>query len=82
MERLGTPALSWVHHPVETRASAPLGAHADSALDLRGLQYERVTGGKARGLQVEKGGCRCQTFLCLSSGRKKQTSDVFFSVQI
>ena len=41
---------------------------------------ERVTGRKARGLQVEKRGCRCQTFLSLLSGRKKQTSDMFSSL--
>ena len=41
---------------------------------------ERVTGRKARGLQVEKEGCRCQTFLSLLSGRKKQTSDMFSSL--
>ena len=42
------------------------------------LGSERVTGRKARGLQMEKRGCRCQTFLSLLSGRKKQTSDVSF----
>ena len=42
--------------------------------------FKRVTGRKARGLQVEKGGCRCQTFLSLLSGRKKQTSDMFSSL--
>ena len=49
---------------------------------LEEFAVERVTGRKARGLQVEKEGCRCQTFLSVLSGRKKQTSDVFFSVQI
>ena len=43
------------------------------------LQYsERVTGRKARGLQTEEIGCKCQTFLSLLSGRRKQTSDIFF----
>ena len=45
------------------------------------FQYERVTGRKDRGLQVEKEGCRCQTFLSLLSGRKKQTSNMFSSLQ-
>ena len=44
---------------------------------------ERVTGRKASGLQMEERGCKCQTFLSLLIGRKKQTIDVFFlSIQI
>ena len=44
---------------------------------------ERVTGRKARGLQMEEIACKCQTFLSLLSGRRKQTSDIFsFSIQI
>ena len=39
---------------------------------------ERVTGRKARGLQMEERSCKCQTFLSLLSGRKKRTSDMFF----
>ena len=39
---------------------------------------ERVTGRKARGLQMEEIGCNCQTFLSLLSGRRKQISDIFF----
>ena len=42
------------------------------------LISERVTGRKARGLQMEEIGCKCQTFLALLSGRRKQTSDIFF----
>ena len=41
-------------------------------------RIERVTGRKARGLQMEEIGCKCQTFFSLLSGRKKQTSDIFF----
>jgi len=42
---------------------------------------DRVTGRKARGLQVEEIACQCQTFLSLSSSRRKQTSDIFsFSI--
>ena len=40
---------------------------------------ERVTGRKARGLQIEEIACKCQTFLSLLSSRRKQTSDIFFS---
>ena len=44
---------------------------------------ERVTGRKARGLQMEEIACKCQTFLSLLRGRRKQTSDIFsFSIQI
>ena len=42
------------------------------------LPIERVTGRKARGLQTEEIACKCQTFLSLLSGRRKQTSDIFF----
>ena len=41
-------------------------------------QSERVTGRKARGLQMEEIACKCQTFLSLLSGRRKQTSNIFF----
>ena len=40
--------------------------------------FERVTGRKARGLQMEEIACKCQTFLSLLSGRRKQTSNIFF----
>ena len=47
------------------------------------LVSERVTGRKARGLQTEEIACKCQTFLSLLSGRRKQTSNIFsFSIQI
>ena len=41
-------------------------------------EIERVTGRKAKGLQMEERGCKCQTFLSLISGRRKQTSDILF----
>ena len=41
---------------------------------------ERVTGRKARILQTQKIACKCQTFLSLLSGRRKQTSDIFPSL--
>ena len=47
--------------------------------------FERVTGKKARGLQMEKICCKCQTcFLSLLSGRRKQTSvrNFPFTIQI
>ena len=46
-------------------------------------EIERVTGRKARGLQMEEIGCKCQIFFSLLSGRRKQTTDIFsFSLQI
>ena len=39
---------------------------------------EKVTGRKARGLQMEEIGCNYQTFLSLLNGRRKHTSDIFF----
>ena len=39
---------------------------------------ERITGRKARGLQTEEIGCKCQTFLSFLSSRRKQTNDIFF----
>ena len=38
----------------------------------------RGIGRKARGLQKEETACKCQTFLSLLSGRRKQTSGIFF----
>jgi len=44
------------------------------------LTLERVTGREARGLQAEETACK---FLSLTSGRRKQTSDILsFSIQI
>ena len=46
------------------------------------LCIERVTVRKARGPQMEEIGCMCQTFLSLLSGRRKQTSDIFFLLYV
>ena len=48
-------------------------------------QNERLTGRKARGLQIEEIASKRQTFLSLLSGRRTQTSNIFFfsfSIQI
>ena len=42
-----------------------------------GTVGERVTGRKARGLQMEEIACKCQTFLSLLSGGRKQTRYFF-----
>ena len=47
-----------------------------TAVKVTGI--ERVTGRKARGLQMEEIACKCQTFLSLLSGRRTQTSNIFF----
>ena len=36
--------------------------------------FERVTGRKARGLQMEEIGCKCQTFFYLSLKRQEETN--------
>ena len=41
---------------------------------------ERVTGRKARGLQTEERGSKCQTFFSLLSGRRKNERYVFPSL--
>ena len=41
---------------------------------------ERVTGRKARGLQTEEISCKCQTFLSLLSGMRKQTSNIYIYI--
>ena len=51
----------------KTKIMAPVSHHVES-----------VTGRKARGLQMEEIAYKCQTFLSLLSGRRKQTSDIFF----
>ena len=43
---------------------------------------DRVTGRKARGLQREETGCKCQILFSLLSSRRKQTSDFLFSFAI
>ena len=57
-----------------------LAAAAAEHLKPFALQHdpERVTGRKARVLQMEEIACKCQTFFSLLSSRRKQTSDYFF----
>ena len=62
-------AASAVTEAVKAQVSTDAAATADS---------ETVTGGKARGLQMEDIACKCQTFLSLLSGKRKQTSNIFF----
>ena len=46
-------------------------------------ESEELKSLKARGLQIEEIACKCQTFLSLLSGRRKQTSNIFsVSIQI
>ena len=50
----------------------------DARTQMQGSNGERLTGRQARSLQMEEIGCKCQTFLSLLSGRRKQTSDMSF----
>ena len=54
------------------------GNHIHNEISFTSGARERVTGRKARGLQTEEIGCKCQTFLSLLSNRRKQTSYIFF----
>ena len=65
----------------EPRQQVGTGPHmvvlaTPTAVKVTGI--ERVTGRKARGLQMEEIACKCQTFLSLLRGRRKQTSNIFF----
>ena len=53
-----------------------------SSLWSSDLPFERVTGRKARGFQMEEIACKCQTFLSLLSSRRRQTSNILFSFSI
>ena len=44
------------------------GPPQEEAAAFAAAAIERVTGRKARGLQIEEIGCKCQTFLSLLSG--------------
>ena len=74
----GAPGTSlWQQVPSTT----PLPPAPELSWPYGGPRYcggERVTGRKARGLQREEIGCKCQTFLSLLSGRRKHTSNIFF----
>ena len=74
----------FVFHETGLCCQKKLGAPALQAKHfLLHVPTERVTGRKARGLQMEEIACKCQTFLSLLSGRRKQTSDIFsLSIQI
>ena len=55
----------------------------DSTFPTKVHIVERVTGKKARGLQTEEIGCKCQTFfVSLLRGRRKQTSVRCFLLSI
>ena len=57
----------------------------DSTFPTKVHIVERVTGKKARGLQTEEIGCKCQTFfVSLLNNRRKETSVICFpfSIQI
>ena len=63
------------HHPGFPGDSA---CNAGDLGSIPGSESERVTGRKARGLKMEEIACKCQTFLSLLSGRRKQTNNIFF----
>ena len=73
--------VKWITSPGLMHETGCLGlVHWDDpeGRDAVGGGSERVTGRKARCLQTEEIGCKLQTFFSLLSGRRKQTSDMFF----
>ena len=72
--------ISWPQSPSAVILEPPkIKSDTDSTVSPSiSHEVERVTGRKARGLQMEDIACKCQTFLSLLGGRRKQTSDIFF----
>ena len=73
--------VKWITSPGlmhETGCSGLVHWDDPEGRDAVGGGSERVTGRKARGLQMEERGCKCQIFLSLLSSRKKQTNDMLF----
>ena len=66
--------MVWMNHKLESRLLGEISPTSNNADDT-----ERVTGRKARGLQMEEIGCKCPTFfISLLSGRRKETTSVIF----
>ena len=73
----GPPALQMSLKTSDSLTSTPCLNLLEQLVFLS--QPERVTGRKARGLQMEEVGCKRQTgFLSLLSSRRKQTSVILF----
>ena len=62
--------MVWMNHKLESRLLGEISPTSNNADDT-----ERVTGRKARGLQMEEIGFKCQKFFFVSllSGRRKQS---------
>ena len=70
-----TVVLKTLESPLDFKEIEPVSPKGNQSWIFIGS--ERVTGRKARGLQMEEIGCKCQTFLSLLSSRRKQASDIF-----
>ena len=75
---LGVPKERGVWNSQGGRKDKLFTVFVDQDLGTGVDENEGVTGRKARGLQMEEIACKCQTFLSLLSGRRKQTSNIFF----
>ena len=75
---LGVPKERGVWNSQGGRKDKLFTVFVDQDLGTRVDENEGVAGRKARGLQREEIACKCQTFLSLLSGRRKQTSNIFF----
>ena len=74
---LGVPKERGVWNSQGGRKDKLFTVFVDQDLGTRIDENEGVTGRKARGLQMEEIAGKCQTFLSLLSGRRKQTRYFF-----
>ena len=75
---LGVPKERGVWNSQGGRKDKLFTVFVDQDLETGVDENEGVTDRMARGLQMEEIACKCQTFLFLLSGRRKQTSNNFF----
>ena len=79
---LGVPKKRGVWNSQGERKDKLFTVFVDQDLGTGVDENERVTGRKARGLQMEEIACKCQTFFSLLSGRRNKLDIFFFSIQI
>ena len=73
-----TPQFKSINSSVLSLLYSPVLTSVHDYWKDHSLDYQTVTGRKARGFQMGEIGCKCQTFLIsLLSSRSKQTSDIF-----
>ena len=63
--------------PVKEQDVSPVPAVGSSPPDRGEEASKRITGRKARGLQMEEIGCKCQTFFSLSLKWQEETNSLW-----